>query len=56
MYNRNRLISDEWYMMRTRNGAIRNGITYMPAFEEILGQEALWAIRAWLLTIALDAE
>lgn len=46
---------DEWYIMRARNGAIRNGITYMPAFEEILGQEALWAIRAWLLTIAEDA-
>lgn len=47
---------DEWYIMRTRSGAIRNGITYMPAFEDILGQEALWAIRAWLLTIAVDAE
>ena len=46
---------DEWYIMRARNGAIRNGITYMPAFEEILGQEALWAIRAWLITIAEDA-
>ncbi len=46
---------DEWYVMRVRNGAIRNGITYMPAFDELLGQEALWAIRAWLLTVAEDA-
>lgn len=47
--------SDEWYMMRTRNGSIRNGITYMPAFEDILGQEALWAIRAWLVSVSEDA-
>ena len=45
---------DEWYVMRVRSGAIRNGITYMPAFEGILSQEALWAIRAWLLTVAED--
>ena len=46
---------DEWYVMRVRNGAIRNGITYMPSFEGLLSQEALWAIRAWLLTVAEDA-
>lgn len=46
---------DEWYVMRVRNGVIRNGITYMPSFEGILSQEALWAIRAWLLTVAEDA-
>ncbi len=44
---------DEWYMERVRHGAIRNGITYMPAFaipKGPLSQEALWAIRAWLET------
>ncbi|MGB0696814.1 MAG: cytochrome c-550 PedF [Rhodospirillaceae bacterium] len=41
---------DEWYVMRVRNGAIRNGITYMPKFEGILSQEALWAIRAYIDT------
>jgi cytochrome c-550 PedF len=41
---------DEWYVYRVRNGAVRNGITYMPKFEGILNQEALWAIRAWLVT------
>ena len=45
---------DEWYIERVRNGAIRNGITYMPKFAESdggpLSQEALWAIRAYLET------
>ncbi|MCU7871666.1 MAG: cytochrome c-550 PedF [Candidatus Thiodiazotropha sp. (ex Lucinoma borealis)] len=45
---------DEWYLYRTRNGAIRNGITYMPPFESILSQEALWSIRAWLVTLPVD--
>ena len=43
---------DEWYIERVRNGAIRNGMTYMPVFAESdggpLSQEALWAIRAYL--------
>ena len=43
---------DEWFKERVRNGAIRNGVTYMPKFEEALGQEALWTIRAWLETVA----
>jgi cytochrome c-550 PedF len=41
---------DAWFVMRVRNGAVRNGVTYMPKFEGILSQEALWAIRAWLVT------
>lgn len=41
---------DEWFQYRVRNGATRNGIPYMPKFEGILTQEALWAIRAWLET------
>ncbi len=43
---------DEWYVYRVRNGAIRNGVTYMPKFEGILSQEALWAIRAWLVSVS----
>ncbi len=39
---------DEWFSMRVRNGAIRNGTTYMPPFEGVLSQEALWAIRAYI--------
>jgi cytochrome c-550 PedF len=46
---------DEWYVYRVRNGAVRNGVTYMPHFAESdggpLSQEALWAIRAWLETV-----
>lgn len=46
---------DEWFIMRVRSGAVRNGITYMPIFAESDGgpisQEALWSIRAWLATI-----
>ncbi|MES9834104.1 MAG: cytochrome c-550 PedF [Candidatus Thiodiazotropha sp. LLP2] len=45
---------DAWYIMRIRNGAIRNGITYMPPFEGILSQEAMWSIRAWLVTLESD--
>lgn len=49
------LEGDEWYVYRVREGAIRNGITYMPKFAESnggpLSQEALWSIRAWLETI-----
>lgn len=41
---------DEWYVYRVREGAIRNGITYMPRMSDYLSQEALWAIRAWLET------
>lgn len=41
---------DEWYAYRVQNGAIRNGVTFMPKMAEYLSQEALWAIRAWLET------
>lgn len=41
---------DEFYMPVTRKGVIRNGMTYMPAFEGILSQEAMWTIRSWLET------
>ncbi|MDX2259094.1 MAG: cytochrome c-550 PedF [Hyphomicrobiaceae bacterium] len=39
---------DEWYMERLRNGATINGVTKMPAFEGIISQEAMWAIRAFV--------
>lgn len=49
---------DEWYQYRVRNGAVRNGITYMPVFANTdggpLSAEALWAIRAWLETVAVE--
>lgn len=49
---------DAWYVMRVRKGAVRNGITYMPVFADTDGgpfsQEALWAIWAWIETIAIE--
>ena len=48
------LEGDEWYIMRIRNGVVRNGMTYMPAFESIFSQEAMWAIRSWLETVRID--
>jgi cytochrome c-550 PedF len=41
---------DAWYMERYRHGAVRDGKVYMPAFDEVLGQKAGWAIRAFLET------
>lgn len=44
------LDGDEWYLERYRNGYTQNGITKMPAFDELLGQEAAWAIRTYVET------
>lgn len=44
------LDGDEWYMERFRNGATQNGITKMPGFEKILGQQAGWAIKTYVET------
>ena len=45
---------DEIFMERIRKGAVRDGRVYMPPFEGILPQEAMWAIRAWLETVHVD--
>ena len=39
---------DEWFLERIRHGATINGVTKMPAFEGVLSQEAMWAIRAFV--------
>ena len=41
---------DEWYMERYIYGYTQYGITKMPAFGELLGQEAGWAIRTYIET------
>lgn len=41
---------DEWYVERFREGYTQNGITKMPAFGELLGQDAAWAIRTYIET------
>ena len=42
---------DEIFLQRIRHGASRDGRVYMPPFDGILSQEAMWAIRAWLETV-----
>jgi cytochrome c-550 PedF len=42
---------DEWFMERIRGGAVRNGNVYMPPFEGILNQEAMWAIRTYVMSL-----
>lgn len=39
---------DKWYMERIRGGYTQNGMTKMPAFEGVISQEAMWAIRSYL--------
>ena len=46
---------DVIFKERMVNGAIRNGVTYMPKFDGIVKQEGLWAIRSWLETVSVDA-
>jgi cytochrome c-550 PedF len=41
---------DEWFAERFRVGMTQNGTTKMPAFGEILGQKAGWAIRTYIET------
>lgn len=45
---------DEWYVYRVRNGAVRNGVPYMPKMADFLSQEALWSIRSWLETLYVE--
>lgn len=53
------LDGDEWYVERFVHGYTQNGITKMPAFGDLLGQKAAWAIRTYIETRpdegALDA-
>ncbi|MFB2550513.1 cytochrome c-550 PedF [Ensifer soli] len=50
---------DEWYIERFRHGYTQDGTTKMPAFGDVLGQKAAWAIRTYVETRpedgALDA-
>ena len=42
---------DEIFINRIRHGSVRDGRVYMPPFENIFSQEAMWTIRAWLETV-----
>lgn len=41
---------DEWFVERFRLGYTQGGTTKMPGFEEVLNQEAAWAIRTYIET------
>lgn len=41
---------DDWFKYRVTHGAVRDGKVYMPKMADYLSQEALWAIRTWLVT------
>ena len=42
---------DEVFLPRVRRGSVRDGRVYMPPFEGMISQEAMWAIRTWLETV-----
>lgn len=41
---------DNYYLTSVRTGKVRNGAVYMPPFEGVFNQEAMWAIKAYLET------
>jgi cytochrome c-550 PedF len=41
---------DGYYLAKVRRGVTRNGAVYMPPFDGILQQEAVWAIKSYLET------
>ena len=41
-------VGDDWFMERLRKGAMINGVTKMPSFENVISQEAMWAIRSYI--------
>lgn len=41
---------DEFYASAVRIGRSRNGAVYMPPFEGVMSQEAVWSIKAYLDT------
>ena len=40
--------TDEYFVGRVRRGFTRNGAVYMPPFEGILNQEAVWSLKSYL--------
>jgi cytochrome c-550 PedF len=41
---------DDFFASTVRKGRTRNGAVYMPPFEGMLNQEAVWSIKAYLET------
>lgn len=42
--------TDVYFLESVRGGKVRNGAVYMPPFKDVLPQEAIWAIKAYLET------
>ena len=40
--------TDNYFLTSIRNGKVRNGAVYMPPFEGVFNQEAMWAIKTYL--------
>jgi cytochrome c-550 PedF len=41
---------DDYFVTTVRHGRTRNGAVYMPPFEGVMNQEAIWSIKAYLET------
>ena len=39
---------DGYFLASVRNGKVRNGAVYMPRFDGVFNQEAMWAIKTYL--------
>lgn len=46
--------TDEYFVTKVIEGAVRNGNVYMPPFGGILSPTAMWTIRSWLETLPTD--
>jgi hypothetical protein len=46
--------TDDYFLGSVRRGKVRNGAVYIPPFEDILSQEAMWAIRSYLDSVHVD--
>jgi cytochrome c-550 PedF len=42
---------DKYFLQSVMHGKVRNGAVYMPPFESVFQQEAIWAIRSYLVTL-----
>jgi cytochrome c-550 PedF len=40
---------DEYFLGKVLSGVTRNGNVYMPSFADVLSQEAIWAIRTYIM-------
>ena len=41
---------DDYFISTVRRGRTRNGAVYMPPFEGVMNQEAIWSIKSYLET------